>query len=111
MNKYQRVISKMAKEDAKRFNISFYSAKKCVLKMFNGFKKTPIEKTYRVRRLFSMSTKKIMIMGCTKKDAWYKNKIGKVYPVEEESTDSYYVTTKEQGGKFGIVSKKDAEVI
>lgn len=54
---------------------------------------------------------KIMITNCTKIDAWYKNKIGKTYTVEEESKDAYYVTTKEQGGSFGIVAKRDAVVV
>lgn len=52
-----------------------------------------------------------MIMGCSVKDAFYKDKIGKIYLVEEINKDSYIVTTKDQGGKFGIVKKRDAEVI
>ncbi len=37
---------------------------------------------------------KIMIMDC-KTNAWYKNKIGKKYTVEEITADAYYVITKE----------------
>ena len=48
-NKYQKVINKMALEDAKRFNISFYSARKSIMKMFWGFKGIPIEKSYKAR--------------------------------------------------------------
>lgn len=54
---------------------------------------------------------KIMIINCTPIKAWYKDKIGRIYIVEEEVKDAYYVKTKEQGGNFGVVSKKDAKIV
>lgn len=49
MNKYQKILSKLAKEDMSKYlNASYYSAKKFNKKLFNGFKDISIYKINRI---------------------------------------------------------------
>ncbi|MET7041057.1 hypothetical protein WBZ18_03540 [Clostridium botulinum] len=49
---------------------------------------------------------KVIIMKCSNKDFWYKNKIGKTYKVEKLTYPA-----KDYISKDGIIRKEDAEEI
>lgn len=49
MNKYQKILSKIAKKDISEYlNISYYSTKKFNKKLFNGFKSFNIHQIYKI---------------------------------------------------------------
>jgi len=53
-NKYQKVINKMATDDVNKFgDLSFYSARKCLMRMCRGFKGASIQKLYRVKNTWN----------------------------------------------------------
>lgn len=51
---------------------------------------------------------KIIVMQCSNQEAWYRDKIGKTYTVQENSKGNYLVKDK---AKTREISRKDAEVI
>lgn len=51
---------------------------------------------------------KVIIMGCSNKEAWYKDKIGSIGTVVKDSGEDYIIKLKNASGS---VKKIDCEII
>lgn len=54
---------------------------------------------------------RIMIISCKNNDAWYADKIGKIYIVVDKEKDEFLVKTGNKKKPYGVVQISDCQIL